>query len=228
MKLQLTCAQVRDTIERHLASGGVVLLSYGDEPTFPVATIEGGGRDYVDEDPARFIVPLPDGRSGFICFDRHDTFTLEGPVITGDIVWQDQHTAAIIEFLHPAPLVPHRRHGCDTCGCHWDAEVKLGQTTNLSGELTQYCPDCGQRASTGSPWFFAAPDSRTIPPVESTPLFLPHLCLHCGAEVFAENAGHHNNARCLDNPDLEQCCDECGRPACDDSNLCAACLFREP
>lgn len=41
-------------------------------------------------------------------------------------------------------IVTERNHEC-ACGIHWAAPVKFGQTQNLSGELTAWCPKCGKR-----------------------------------------------------------------------------------
>jgi hypothetical protein len=45
----------------------------------------------------------------------------------------------------------HRRHECWACGINWVAPVEYGETTNLSGEKSVYCPKCGKRSDTASP-----------------------------------------------------------------------------
>lgn len=162
LNLNLTCGQVRETIERHICNGGIVLLTFDD------------GREYratapqlapTDTDHDRFLLLRPDDR-GYLCLDQHDEFTLDdGGTIHTRVICEGYETIRLdIRFLRPASVVPHRRHECGSCGHEWSDAVKLGATPNLSGEVTRYCPCCGQRAAMSSPWFFA--DSHTIPEPE--------------------------------------------------------------
>ena len=47
---------------------------------------------------------------------------------------------------------PYRLHDCWGCKLRWLAKVKLGRTTNLTGEMSQFCPKCGKKSSCASPW----------------------------------------------------------------------------
>jgi len=48
---------------------------------------------------------------------------------------------------------PYRKHSCWNCDKDWIVKVELNKTTiNLSGEKTQYCPECNQKSSIASNW----------------------------------------------------------------------------
>lgn len=203
-------------------------------------------------------------------------------------------------------------------------QVELGYPSNRTNdEVHSYAEFCGTTDPTETVYPYVPADAvmrlldehggmvgGQLPPLAldspTIPLFSPTHCIHCGAEVWAENAGHHDNARCIQQPvgavaapdtvasltkelldmeeelgrmrgrvldilwplvadahdpdwwrpqtafgDAEQavrevrqtvernafmfegsnatptqaCCDKCGRPAFDDSNLCVACLY---
>lgn len=45
-----------------------------------------------------------------------------------------------------------RAHEC-SCGCMWEAVVEMsGSTPNISGEKTQWCPECGAKPLCSGPW----------------------------------------------------------------------------
>ena len=49
-------------------------------------------------------------------------------------------------------LLPYTRDWECGCGCRFTAPVVLStHTTNISGEASVFCPECGKRALYGSP-----------------------------------------------------------------------------
>lgn len=44
-----------------------------------------------------------------------------------------------------------RDRECLECKHRWTSPVRYGATPNISGELTEWCPECNARAATGSP-----------------------------------------------------------------------------
>lgn len=50
-------------------------------------------------------------------------------------------------------IVPYRKWSCWQCHTDWMAAVKLSTDgTNISGEQTEFCPECHNKASIGTAW----------------------------------------------------------------------------
>jgi hypothetical protein len=75
-----------------------------------------------------------------------------GMCISGDIG---------LQFMINLPA-PYRSHEC-TMGHEWDAPVEWDKTFNLTGEATQYCPECGGRSEFASAWKFRGSDPTPAP-----------------------------------------------------------------
>lgn len=72
-------------------------------------------------------------------------------LLLGAVMWRDIDAAALIAAKHHRiDFVATRSHEC-ACGHKWTATVRHGETPNLSGEVTQWCPKCGSRPLMSSP-----------------------------------------------------------------------------
>lgn len=59
---------------------------------------------------------------------------------------------------------PYRKHSCWKCKNDWIAKVELdSKTINLSGEQSQYCPNCETKSSCASCWIQSNGDEYPFP-----------------------------------------------------------------
>ena len=86
------------------------------------------------------------------CVERPKPGLMLGVCISGDVGYEFQ-------IIMPDP---YRSHEC-TMGHEWDAPVKWDKTFNLTGEATQYCPECGGRSEFASAWKFRGSDPTPAP-----------------------------------------------------------------
>ena len=76
----------------------------------------------------------------------------DGRALLRAVSWRDGIDADTLARVkhHRIDFVTTRSHEC-ACGHKWTAKVRRGETPNLSGEVTQWCPKCNSRPSMSSP-----------------------------------------------------------------------------
>lgn len=90
----------------------------------------------------------------------------------------------------------YRQHECWACNHSWVALVRKGDTTNLSGELTEHCQLCGRRASMSGPHQDTSarqannPTVRPAPsPVAPREMGICPICNGSGKQLLAPTTG---------------------------------------
>lgn len=77
----------------------------------------------------------------------------------------NQYTGIPPAYAIVRRIEPYRKHTCWECDKQWMAKVEMAnQTQMLTGETSQYCPECYTKASCSTAWINADGSDWVFPP----------------------------------------------------------------